>query len=142
MLSLTVGPAHHKPEVKSTGICTGNSVYLLMSGPLGTVKTLGKRITLNPRSSPTAHGRSQTDLGSQGRPASPPPRKAARVQGHNRCSETKCCYTGQTEDTRQKCLRMLSRTEVMQTLSHREQSSQYINNSKGMQPGPPYQEPI
>lgn len=27
---------------------------------------------------------------------------------------------------------MLSQTEVMQTLSHQEQSSQYMNNSKGM----------
>ena len=36
MLSLTLGPAYHKPEVKRTG--TRNSVYGLMSALLGPVK--------------------------------------------------------------------------------------------------------
>ena len=95
-----------------------------------------RRITLNPRSSLTAHRQPQGDPGTPGPPASPSAPEAAQARGDNCCSEIKCCHTGQTENTRQKCLQMLSKTEVMPTLSHTEQSSPGSNNSTGMQAGP------
>ena len=52
-----------------------------------------RRITLNPRSSLTAHRQPQVDPGTPGLPASPPAPKAAQARGDNCCSEIKCCHT-------------------------------------------------
>lgn len=80
------------------------------------VRTLGKRITLNPGAAgpPVASphwpqlSRAASELSSL---------RSSPVKGRDCCSAINC-YTGQTEDTWQKCLQMLSKTEVIQTLSH------------------------
>lgn len=76
------------------------------------------------------------------RVVSPLPRKTAWVKGHDCVSEIKYGYIGQMEDTWQKCLQMFSKTKVIQTLNHHEQSSQIVHTSKEMHPVPPplYQE--
>lgn len=75
--SVTADPSQHRPEDWRTGIC----VHVFMFGLLGPIKE-GENFRaenhLEPREQPDRPAPAQTDPGFQRRPASPPPRTAAR----------------------------------------------------------------
>ena len=110
-------------------------MYLFVFGLLGPItkgENSGGENHLDPKKQPDRPS-AALDCPQLSRAASRSPSlESSQVKGHDCGSEIKCCDTGQIEDTRQKRLQMLGRAEVTQTLSHWKQSSQYINNSKGI----------
>lgn len=73
-------PSLHNPDDWRAGNC----IYLFMFGLLGPIKEgedSGGENHLEPREQPGRPRPAQTDLGFQGRPASPPPRTAAQRKG-------------------------------------------------------------